>query len=581
MEMKAKCHDPKRRRGVWFSLAALAAGTGWLIVRQHRRTQMGRWKSHEQRFPERTALVTGASSGIGRAYALRLAADGYNLVLVARRMERLEALAEECRTRFAVRAEPLPADLSTEEGMARVEQRIGAGDIDFLVNNAGYDVFGDFVEIPIEKNLALINCLELATVRLTRAVLPGMLQRRFGAVVNVISIGAFTPKRKDVIYCASKAFDNSFTESLALELKDSGVRVQALCPGLTLSEFHDAPQYAVYRIKESVPSWLWQTPEAVVDASFQTLGENRLLCIPGWKNQMIVTAARLGLSQPLMRIFASLFPSARSTWMPPESDWSMLVCPDCHGSLILEGTQSAGTLTCSECGRIYPVVDDIPRFAGYETLQGMNRRFAGLYDWFSIIYGLFSKAAFSFIGTTEDEARTEILDRLEPHGRVLEVSIGPGVNLPYLREYPAVREIYGMDISNGQLAHCRSLVRRHRWQVGLVQGNAEALPYQDNSFDSVLHIGGINFFDDKQKAIDEMIRVARPGAKIVICDETERGARGYEGTLPGFKSSFHGEREAVKPPVDLVPPQMEDVKLDETVWKGWFYALEFRKPGSR
>ncbi len=186
--------------------------------------------------------------------------------------------------------------------------------------------------------------------------------------------------------------------------------------------------------------------------------------------------------------------------------------------------------------------------------------------------------AFAILGTTEDQARFEIMDRLEPHGKVLEVSIGPGVNLPYLREFPAVRQIYGLDLSNGQLARCRSFARRKGWPVDLYQGNAEALPFQDNAFDSVFHIGGINFFNDKHKAITEMIRVAKPGAKILICDETERGARLYEVTLPGFKQSFKGEREPVKPPVDLVPREMEAVTLDETTWNGWVYSLEFRKP---
>jgi ubiquinone/menaquinone biosynthesis C-methylase UbiE len=233
---------------------------------------------------------------------------------------------------------------------------------------------------------------------------------------------------------------------------------------------------------------------------------------------------------------------------------------------------------CDNCAKDYPIANGIPHFAGYESLTGLDRRFAGLYDWFSIFYRLFSKAAFAFIGTTEDKARFEILDPLEPCGKVLEVSIGPGVNLPYLREYPAVREIHGLDLSNGQLVQCQRFAQHNNWPVGLYQGNAEALPFQENAFDSVFHIGGINFFNDKMKAIAEMIRVAKPGATIVICDETERGARGYEITLPGFKQSFKGEREVVVAPVDLVPTEMEEVKLDETVWKGWFYTVEFRKP---
>lgn len=94
----------------------------------------------------------------------------------------------------------------------------------------------------------------------------------------------------------------------------------------------------------------------------------------------------------------------------------------------------------------------------------------------------------------------------------------------------------------------------------------------------MFHVGGINFFNDKGKAIRELIRVAKPGAKIVICDESECGARGYELALPGFKASFQGKRAPVRPPVDLVPPEMEAIHLDENAWKGWFYILEFRKP---
>ncbi len=155
--------------------------------------------------------------------------------------------------------------------------------------------------------LDLIRCLELATVRLTRAALPGMLERRRGAVVNVSSIGAFGPKRLDAIYVASKAFVNRFTESLALELEDSGVRAQALCPGFTQTEFHDAPEFAPYHIKERIPGWLWMKPEQVVKDSLQALGENRVVCVPGIKNQLIAAAAQSGLSRFLMRILAGFF----------------------------------------------------------------------------------------------------------------------------------------------------------------------------------------------------------------------------------------------------------------------------------
>jgi SAM-dependent methyltransferase len=153
------------------------------------------------------------------------------------------------------------------------------------------------------------------------------------------------------------------------------------------------------------------------------------------------------------------------------------------------------------------------------------------------------------ISRREEVCRREVLDRLDPKGgRVLEVSIGPGVNLPYLIGSPSVGEVYGLDISLGQIRRCRSLCRRRGWSVDLFLGNAEELPFRDESFESVFHIGGINFFSDKKKAIEEMIRVAKPGAKVVIVDESERGARLYVATIPGFRRIFRGESARPKSP---------------------------------
>jgi ubiquinone/menaquinone biosynthesis C-methylase UbiE len=179
-----------------------------------------------------------------------------------------------------------------------------------------------------------------------------------------------------------------------------------------------------------------------------------------------------------------------------------------------------------------------------------------------------------------DEAagRREITDRLDPRGgRVLEVSIGPGVNLPYIIHRPDVGEVFGLDISPGQLKRCQSYVAGKGWGVDLFLGNGENLPFQDDSFGGVFHVGGINFFNDKKAAIDEMIRVAKPGARILIADETEKGAQGYEKFIPGFRKSFGGKREQIVPPVDLVPKEMCGTRLSD-VWKGWLYCIEFRKP---
>jgi ubiquinone/menaquinone biosynthesis C-methylase UbiE len=113
--------------------------------------------------------------------------------------------------------------------------------------------------------------------------------------------------------------------------------------------------------------------------------------------------------------------------------------------------------------------------------------------------------------------------------------------------------------------------------VDLFLGNGEQLPFGDDSFEGVFHVGGINFFNNKKAAIQEMIRVAKPGARILIADETEKGAQGYEKFIPGFKSSFGGKREAIQPPIDLIPSQMQERRVFD-VWKGWLYCIEFRKP---
>ena len=178
----------------------------------------------------------------------------------------------------------------------------------------------------------------------------------------------------------------------------------------------------------------------------------------------------------------------------------------------------------------------------------------------------------------EEDGPREVLDRLEPGGgRVLEVSVGPGVNLPYLVGRPDVGEVHGLDISSGQLRRCQVLCQKRGWSVPLYLGNAEALPFEDATFDAVFHIGGINFFNDKAKAIAEMVRVAKPGTHIVICDENER-VRGPTSALSLASSApCQGNRQTVSAPVDAVPPGMQEVRVFD-VWKGWMYCLEFDTP---
>jgi ubiquinone/menaquinone biosynthesis C-methylase UbiE len=174
----------------------------------------------------------------------------------------------------------------------------------------------------------------------------------------------------------------------------------------------------------------------------------------------------------------------------------------------------------------------------------------------------------------------EILDRLElTAGPILEVSVGTGLNLPYLFESPQVRQVYGLDLSAGQLARCQKVVARQGWPVDLFLGTAEALPFQADVFDSVFHLGGINFFSNQKKAIEEMIRVARPGTKILIADEAERLAHLIQ-RMPDASHPDPGQKGGVMP-AHLVPDTVEDLRLDG-IWQGHGkphgYCLEFRKP---
>ena len=267
------------------------------------------------------------------------------------------------------------------------------------------------------------------------------------------------------------------------------------------------------------------------------------------------------------------------------STLEILCCPSCQAALSLrdesgDGTVDEGDLFCPHCDRSFLIRNGIAHFISAPELEGLNRRFARFYDWFSRIYTLSAKLAFLPFGG-ERKARTEILNRLELNsGRILEVSIGSGDNLPYLFESPAVGEIYGLDISAAQLARCRKLVATRGWPVDLFLAMAEALPFKAESFDCVFHIGGINFFSEKKKAIDEMIRVARPGSKIVIADESERLAQ-FITRIPGFSRSYHDRKVDTSVPVHLVPDTMEEIRVDG-IWKrhGQYhgYCLEFRKP---
>jgi ubiquinone/menaquinone biosynthesis C-methylase UbiE/uncharacterized protein YbaR (Trm112 family) len=271
--------------------------------------------------------------------------------------------------------------------------------------------------------------------------------------------------------------------------------------------------------------------------------------------------------------------------MMKRSTLELLCCPSCQTELTLReesGNTSGdeGELFCPHCERSYVIKNGIVHFIDLQELEGLNQRFARFYNRWSRFEAIFDWLSFLPLGG-ERKARTEILRRLElNNGRVLEVSIGSGGNLPYLFESPKVDKVYGVDISAAQLTNCQRLVTNRGWPVDLFLGKAEELPFEPDSFDCVFHIGGINFFSEKKRAIDEMIRVARPGSKIIIADESEQVAR----TVSRFLRLSHSTRDNqvdTSVPVHLVPETMKEIRVDG-IWKmhGQYhgYCLEFRKP---
>ena len=248
-----------------------------------------------------TALITGASSGIGAAFARKLAALGYDLVLVARRGDRLEALAAELEAAYGIRAETLVADLTDEGDVERVAGAIAAiPNLELLVNNAGIGAEGRFYQADIGPQLDMIRLHVLASVRLARAALPGMVERGRGGIINVASVAGFMALPENVNYCATKGYLITFSKGLQLELTGTGVRVQALCPGFTHTEFHDDLREFD---KARTPKILWMPAEAVVEASLRGLARGEVVCIPGFGNRLI---AAIG-SSPLVPLAAPLF----------------------------------------------------------------------------------------------------------------------------------------------------------------------------------------------------------------------------------------------------------------------------------
>ena len=236
---------------------------------------------------EAVAVITGGTSGIGAAYAQALAVRGYDLVITGRRAEKLESVASQIKTQTGRRVETVILELGDgslrAEFCNRLRQR---SDVEILVNNAGFGLSAQFDPENAPHQLQMLEVHVRASLELIESVLPQMLGRRHGTIINVSSLASFFPMPRGSVYSASKAFLTVFSESLAMELHDEGIRVQALCPGMTRTDFHAQMGIAGKDITQR-KLMIWMSPERVVFRSLRAMERGRVVCIPGIFNFVV------------------------------------------------------------------------------------------------------------------------------------------------------------------------------------------------------------------------------------------------------------------------------------------------------
>jgi short-subunit dehydrogenase len=245
-----------------------------------------------------TALVTGATSGLGAAFARALAAEGRDVVLVARDEARLESTMVALEQRFGVRATPLPADLATAEGCDRVAARLRTElqPVGILVNNAGIGIYRPFGRVPLATEERMLDLNVRAVLRLTHEAVAVMTARGCGEIINVSSVAGFVPRGGNATYSASKAWVVMFSEALAVQLAGSGVHVTAICPGFMHTQFHDRAQADMSR----VPDWMWLDTDHVAAVALADARRGKPVSVPTVKYRTLVGAAR-HVPRPLLR----------------------------------------------------------------------------------------------------------------------------------------------------------------------------------------------------------------------------------------------------------------------------------------
>jgi len=252
-----------------------------------------------------TTLITGASSGIGEAFARKLAARGNDLLLVARSEDKLIALCNVLGRNHNIRAQYFPLDLSQPDAAGRLlaETQKRNLEIQFLINNAGFGSMGDFAGLDLERELNMIDLNVRSLVELTHRFLTPMRERKAGTIINVASTAGFQPVPFMATYAATKAFVLSFSEALWEENRAYGIQIMALCPGVTETGFFEAS-----RMKRP-PARTWQTPEQVVDVALRALKRGKASVVSGWSNFLLVETERLVPRTLILRAAGSILRS--------------------------------------------------------------------------------------------------------------------------------------------------------------------------------------------------------------------------------------------------------------------------------
>ncbi len=241
----------------------------------------------------KTAIITGATSGIGTKYAQTLAKDGWNLIITGRRKNRLAELKKEISQTHQVNVQTIAADFSIKEDLDYFLTIIDQNpNIELLINNAGFGSIGNYFTSNYATQQQMLNVHITATTKIVHQVVPQMIKNGSGSIINVSSLSAFYPAPKSYFYCSTKAFLVTFSECLHIDLAEKNIKIQVLCPGFTNTEFHSRQgvSHSGSYIKRKL---FWKSPQQVVDKSLRSLGRHRIICIPGFLNRLLLHISKI------------------------------------------------------------------------------------------------------------------------------------------------------------------------------------------------------------------------------------------------------------------------------------------------